>query len=491
MKSRYLSLLFFFTLAISINAQTRKSQAATWHDTTRDVFIDNELDRKAQVLTADNPTRLALISAKLDRAIVLDVSEKAMLTMAASAFHFDADRTSAASDAGVEMQTAGKFTRIDGPIYSFAVGGQPVLIRPHPGFVGELTTDKLWETVPVWQAKADAYTPDPKGVAALKAVDKDAKVTVIFGTWCGDSKHYVPQLLRALREAGNSKLQVKLIGVDSQFHEPVDTVQPRQLTNVPTVIVERDGHEIGRIVETPAVDTIEQDLADILNGKPNSNPGRWDRAAKLASGKYQYRNAGGKPCGSETWEIFATAEGGHLIHSRITGADNSIEVFYRASAQGVPTFVEITRQGAETRDRTRINIDGHTLTARMRGSATGIVQQTLELPQGAAVSTPAHAAEGLPLATADAAQGRSLVYYQTPVGAAGAMGTIGSIGIEGANEQSIRVPAGEFHVRHLTMKGKNGANELWLHSQLNVPVRGRVDQVEFVLESIEVASTPK
>src|SRR5262249_21308621 len=159
-----------------------------------------------------------------------------------------------------------------------------VLLRPHPGAVGELTVDKLWETVPVWRAEMEAYTPDARAVAALKAVDKDARLTLIFGTWCGDRKYYVPRLLRARKEGGNPRLQVKLVGVDNQFHEPVDTVQPRQLTNVPTVIIERDGRETGRIVETPAIDIVEQDLVDLLNGKPNPHKGRWERGAKVASG---------------------------------------------------------------------------------------------------------------------------------------------------------------------------------------------------------------
>src|SRR5205085_5409886 len=127
---------------------------------------------------------------------------------------------------------------------------------------------------------------------------------------------------------------VKLVGVDNQFHEPVDTVQPRQLTNVPTVIVERGGREVGRIVETPAVELIEQDLADLLNGRPNAHKGRWDRGAKVASGVYQYKDASGKACGSEDWEMFEAADGGTFVHSRVTMGDVVTEVFERVDARG-------------------------------------------------------------------------------------------------------------------------------------------------------------
>src|SRR5262249_37712010 len=146
---------------------------------------------------------LALLSTRLDRALVLQVNEKTFGTIPKESFHFGADRTTASSDSGVELQKTGQFTRIDGPVYSLAVGSHPVLIRPHPGAVGELTLEQLWEFVPVWRAEADNYVPNAAAVRELKAVDRVTKLTLIFGTWCGDSKFHVPRLLRALRDARN------------------------------------------------------------------------------------------------------------------------------------------------------------------------------------------------------------------------------------------------------------------------------------------------
>src|SRR6266478_596320 len=49
---------------IAASAQTNNGPALNWIDTTRDVYVDNELDRGAQVLTSDSPSRLALLSAR-------------------------------------------------------------------------------------------------------------------------------------------------------------------------------------------------------------------------------------------------------------------------------------------------------------------------------------------------------------------------------------------------------------------------------------------
>jgi len=80
----------------------------------------------------------------------------------------------------------------------------------------------------------------------------------------------VPQLLRALHEADNRHLHVRLVGIANKFVEPADFVKQHDIKKVPTIIVERDGHEIGRIIETPAAKSMEEDLAAILAGHPNA-----------------------------------------------------------------------------------------------------------------------------------------------------------------------------------------------------------------------------
>ena len=122
----------------AVAGQTSNAPAINWSDSTRDVYFDNELDRGVQVLTADSPPRLAVISAKLDSAVVLNVSDHTVSTVPRDSFKFSVDRTSATSGSGATMKVVGKFTRVDGPVYFFALEGKPVLIRSHPGLTGEM-----------------------------------------------------------------------------------------------------------------------------------------------------------------------------------------------------------------------------------------------------------------------------------------------------------------------------------------------------------------
>jgi hypothetical protein len=489
-------LSMFLLLVIMASAQTAMSQTATssnsaqtsnapstnWSDTTRDVYIDNELDRDVQVLTADAPSRLVLIASKLESAIMLNVSDHTVSITAKDVFRFAVDRTTATSDSA-PLKVVGKFTRLDGPIYFFVVDSKPVVIRAHPGATGELTIDKLWETVPVWRAVMKSYEPNANAVNQIKSSDKDTTVTLAFGTWCPDSKNYVPRLLKALRAAGNDKIHIKLVGVDNQFREPVAIVQPRRITNVPTVIVERDGHEVGRIVETPAATTMEEDLASILYGNQPVHNGRWDRGPKIASGTYSYRDKEGKQIGSESWDLFSTAEGGFLVHSRITMSDQGTDVYHRVDARRRPSFTEVTKQHGDELTRTRFTIENNTLSARMRGNVSGVVSQTLEVPERLFLSSPAIAGQGF-VQQQDGDSFR-VSSYVAPNNFDGAMGMLTSTLCEAKGEETVRIPAGEFRGRHVVRKTDKETSDWWFHSELGIPLKARIGNVEYLLTSLD------
>jgi hypothetical protein len=248
-----------------------KPETVLWTDSTKDVYINGELDRAAQVLTSSEETRrIALISPKLERAAVLDLSGRTVTATSKDVFRFASDRASAQSDADFTVESGGNYTIFNDSDYYFAISGTRVLITAHEGLTGETDNQRLFETVPVWRSLMENHQPDRNVVAAINASQPETTITVALATWCSDSKQHVPRLLKALGAAGNRRLHIKLIGIARKFSEPVDAIKRFNIVHVPTVIVERDGVEIGRIVENPTAKTMEEDLAAILNGPRNT-----------------------------------------------------------------------------------------------------------------------------------------------------------------------------------------------------------------------------
>lgn len=488
MKVKLPALLVLLVCAIAPAARAGGFETFTWNDATRDVYIDNEVDRSAQVLMLDAPRRVAVISPKLDRALVLDVTERTVSTLPKDAFRVSADHASATSDSSAQAEAAGRFAQVDGSTYLFALNGRAILIKPHPGLTGEVSEARLLETVPVWRSLMGAYKPAPEAVSALRAADAEATLTVVLGSWCPDSKNYVPRLLKALHAAGNDRLRVNIIGIDSQFHDPMATIQQRGITNVPTLIVERGGREIGRVVETPASDSMEQDLVAILNGKQPPHPGRWERGPKLAQGVYVYKDASGKERGMERWELYSTAEGGNLVHSRITSGDTITEIWHRVDAARKPSMVEITRRRGSDVSRTRYRFGDGSLTARLRGSDSGVIEQTMSVPEKYAFTSQAVAAEGWGWSeNIKGPDAKDAIRYVAPLQLDGTVGTLQAVSIEARGDEPVRVPAGEFRSRHVVRRAGHEQSDWWMHTELNIPVRGKTSGgMEFALTSIEV-----
>lgn len=258
--------LMFTVAGIAISAAQSKHEPVVWTDSTRDVYINGEIDRSAQVLTSEATQRIALISPRLDRAVVLDTSRRAFYTSSPDSFRFYPDRVIALSDTDFAVSSASSYRLHGKSDYGFELGRMAVHIAIHQPLIGETETQRLFEIVPVWRFAMDSSQPDSGVIALLKSCQAETTITVALGTWCPDSRKHVPRLLKALELAANSRIHIKLIGIGRKLHEPRDIIKHFRLIHVPTVIVERGGLEIGRIVEHPTTASMEEDLAAILVG---------------------------------------------------------------------------------------------------------------------------------------------------------------------------------------------------------------------------------
>jgi hypothetical protein len=158
-------------------------------------------------------------------------------------------------------------------------------------------------------------------------------------------------------------------------------------------------------------------------------------------------------------------------------------VFHRVDAKGRPSFAEVTKIRGEERTRTRFNFDGNTMTARMRGSVSGVISQTLEVPEQFFLSSPAIAAAGF--VQGPERDRLKISRYRTPEQFDQAMGTLEPMSWDAKGEETVRVPAGEFRARHVMRKSDSETSDWWLDSKLGIPVKGQSAGIEYVLTALE------
>ncbi len=129
--------------------------------------------------------------------------------------------------------------------------------------VNEITREKVL-SAEEWKQNYDRFSPDPSQIENLKKkLGADLRVDVFLGLWCSDSRNNVPAFLKIL-DTLRVRIPVRFYNVQ---RKPVKTIQyfsdKFRIERVPTFIFYRGENEIGRIVENPKVDLIE-DMLEIL-----------------------------------------------------------------------------------------------------------------------------------------------------------------------------------------------------------------------------------
>lgn len=135
-----------------------------------------------------------------------------------------------------------------------------------PVLLGPLTREEIEVAAPDWVEAEIEAQPDLDAAMLLESSLAGAEVVVFLGTWCSDSRRELPRLWRAFDDIGaDHPGQIRYIGVDRDKQEPRELLDGQDVLYVPTFIVRRDGHEVGRIVEE-SPSGIERDLAALLSG---------------------------------------------------------------------------------------------------------------------------------------------------------------------------------------------------------------------------------
>ena len=132
------------------------------------------------------------------------------------------------------------------------------------GFVNRqvLATDSAFK----WFAENQkGYTPYPAALQTLKANKDSVQFLVFGGTWCHDTQFILPKFYSLSDAAGVTQNQITLLGVDRSKKTIQHLTEAFNVVNVLTIIVMKDGKEIGRVVEYGKNGMFDKELGDIIN----------------------------------------------------------------------------------------------------------------------------------------------------------------------------------------------------------------------------------
>ncbi|UTA47815.1 thioredoxin family protein [Simiduia sp. 21SJ11W-1] len=118
-----------------------------------------------------------------------------------------------------------------------------------PLLIGEVSAEQI-----LAHPAFSPYRQDTLDAAAHEALLRQRGAhtiewVLLFGSWCHDSQREVPQILALANQ--HPTIALTAIAVDEQKRAPAEFTERYKLKYTPTLIVFKDGVEVGRIIERP------------------------------------------------------------------------------------------------------------------------------------------------------------------------------------------------------------------------------------------------
>jgi len=137
--------------------------------------------------------------------------------------------------------------------------------------VGLISYAQMTQYTQSWfMTEYDFYRVNDEHLTMIKPLLKNKRVVLLMGTWCEDSQREVPGMMKILNQVGYNTAEMEIIAVDEDKRTKEGLEKNYQLAYIPALIFFDNEKEINRIVEFP-IQTLEQDMLDILSGKEYKN----------------------------------------------------------------------------------------------------------------------------------------------------------------------------------------------------------------------------
>ena len=136
----------------------------------------------------------------------------------------------------------------------------------HKVLTGFLSRQQLaTDTAFTWFSQNQkGYVPEQNVLLALRRNKDSVNIIAFGGTWCEDTQNILPKFFVLADAAGLSPDRITVIGVDHNKKTVQHLSEAFGITNVPTIIVMKNGKEIGRVVEYGHYGMFDKEIGEIL-----------------------------------------------------------------------------------------------------------------------------------------------------------------------------------------------------------------------------------
>lgn len=115
-----------------------------------------------------------------------------------------------------------------------------------------------------YNSSARSYRPDTATLSAFERAKGKVQFILFGGTWCDDTQFVLPKFFKLQEMSGVTDSSVTFFGVNRAKKTLANIADAFNIVNVPTIIVMKDGKELGRVVEYGTTGKWDKELADIL-----------------------------------------------------------------------------------------------------------------------------------------------------------------------------------------------------------------------------------
>jgi len=108
------------------------------------------------------------------------------------------------------------------------------------------------------------YGPDSTTLNAMEKTRGKLQFVLFGGTWCEDTQFILPQFFKLQEMSGVPDSVITFFGVNRAKKSLANIADAFGITNVPTIIVMKNGKEMGRVVEYGKTGKWDKELAEIV-----------------------------------------------------------------------------------------------------------------------------------------------------------------------------------------------------------------------------------